>query len=156
MIEARQLSKSYGPIRAMADVSLAVRAGEALGIVGESGCGKTTTARTMLRLEEPSTGTLLFNGADVTHLRGEPLRRFRAQAQLVFQNPFDALNPRFTIRRSLSEPLQNFAVPKAERADRIERVMARVLLLPSAQWLGPGGRTNSPAGSCSGWCSPAR
>ncbi|RYE96482.1 MAG: ABC transporter ATP-binding protein, partial [Oxalobacteraceae bacterium] len=135
MIEARNLSKSYGPLRAMAEVSLAVGAGEALGIVGESGCGKTTTARTMLRLEEPTAGSLLFDGADVTHLRGEALRRFRAQAQLVFQNPFDALNPRFTIRRSLLEPLQNFGVPKVERAGRIEKVMARVLLLPSAQWL---------------------
>ncbi|MGI4802807.1 MAG: oligopeptide/dipeptide ABC transporter ATP-binding protein [Janthinobacterium lividum] len=135
MIEARNLSKSYGPVRAVVDVSLAVGVGEALGIVGESGCGKTTTARTMLRLEEPSSGTLSFDGADVTHLHGEKLRRFRAQAQLVFQNPFDALNPRFTIRRSLLEPLQNFGVPKDERADRIEKVMARVLLQPSAQWL---------------------
>lgn len=135
MIEARGLSKSYGPVRAMVDVSLAVGAGEALGIVGESGCGKTTTARTMLRLEEPSAGTLLFDGADVTHLRGETLRRFRAQAQLVFQNPFDALNPRFTIRRSLQEPLQNFGVPRAAWDERVEAVMARVLLQPAAQWL---------------------
>lgn len=135
MIETSHLSKSYGAVRAMVDVSLAVRAGEALGIVGESGCGKTTTARTMLRLEEPSDGKLLFDGADVTHLRGPALRRFRAQAQLVFQNPFDALNPRFTIRRSLSEPLQNFAVPKSEWSTRIEAVMARVLLQPAAQWL---------------------
>ena len=135
MIEARSVSKSYGAVRAMVDVSLAVSAGEALGIVGESGCGKTTTARTMLRLEAPSARSLLFDGADVTHLRGEALRRFRARAQLVFQNPFDALNPRFTIRRSLLEPLRNFGVPVGERAERIERVMARVLLLPSAQWL---------------------
>ena len=135
MIEARGLSKSYGPVRAMVDVSLTVREGEALGIVGESGCGKTTTARTMLRLEEPSAGTLLFDGADVTHLRGEKLRRFRAQAQLVFQNPFDALNPRFTIRRSLQEPLQNFGVKRAAWGERVEAVMARVLLQPSAQWL---------------------
>ena len=135
MIEARGLSKSYGPVRAMVDVSLAVREGEALGIVGESGCGKTTTARTMLRLEEPSAGTLLFDGADVTHLRGEKLRLFRAKAQLVFQNPFDALNPRFTIRRSLQEPLQNFGVKRAAWGERVEAVMARVLLQPSAQWL---------------------
>jgi len=139
MIEAIDLTKTYGAglraVPAMAAVSLAVRQGEALGIVGESGCGKTTTARTMLRLEEPSSGRLLFDGRDVTHLRGEALRRFRAEAQLVFQNPFDALNPRFTIRRSLAEPLDNFGVPRAEHAARIEAVMRRVLLLPAAQWL---------------------
>ena len=139
MIEALGISKTYGAgaraVQAMVDVSLAVRAGEALGIVGESGCGKTTTARTMLRLEDPTAGRLLFDGADVTDLRGAALRRFRAQAQLVFQNPFDALNPRFTIRRSLEEPLRNFGVPKADRAARIEAVMVRVLLQPAAQWL---------------------
>ena len=139
MIEAIDLTRTYGAgpraVRAMESVSLSVRAGEALGIVGKSGCGKTTTARTMLRLEEPTSGRLLFDGRDVTHLRGEALRRFRAQAQLVFQNPFDALNPRFTIRRALAEPLDNFGVPRAEHAARIEAVMRRVLLLPAEQWL---------------------
>lgn len=139
MIEARGLSKVFRvhgrDIHAMADVSLAVRAGEALGIVGESGCGKTTTARTLLRLEEPSSGQVLFDGVDITHLRGAALRSFRSQAQLVFQNPFDALNPRFTIRRSLAEPLRNFGVPAVEHEGRIEAVLERVRLTPSALWL---------------------
>ena len=139
MIEARHVSKTYRShgrdIVAMADVSLSVRAGEALGIVGESGCGKTTTARTLLRLEEPTAGQIVFEGADITHRRGRALLPFRARAQLVFQNPFDALNPRFTIRRSLAEPLRNFGVPARDHAERIEAVLARVMLTPSALWL---------------------
>ena len=139
MIEARHVSKTYRnhgrDIQAMADVSLTVQAGEALGIVGESGCGKTTTARTLLRLEDPSAGQVLFDGADITPLRGRALLPFRARAQLVFQNPFDALNPRFTLRRSLAEPLRNFGVPTHEHDGRIQAVMARVLLTPAAQWL---------------------
>ncbi len=122
-------------MHAVADVSLAIRAGEALGIVGESGCGKTTTARMLLRLEEPSGGRILFDGTDITALHGRALRPFRARAQLVFQNPFEALNPRFSIRRSLTEPLRNFAVPAREHRDRIDAVLARVRLTPPEAWL---------------------
>ncbi len=139
LLEAVGLQKTFRSrgraVHAVAGVSLAVRSGEAVGIVGESGCGKTTTARMLLRLEEPSSGQILFDGADITALRGRALRPFRSRAQLVFQNPFEALNPRFSIRRSLAEPLGNFDVPAREHEGRIHDALAHVRLTPPAAWL---------------------
>jgi oligopeptide/dipeptide ABC transporter ATP-binding protein len=102
--------------------------GEVVGLVGESGCGKTTTGRLLLKLVEASEGTITLDGYDVRALKGPDLKRFRRHAQLVFQNPFDALNPRFTLRRSIAEPLLNAGVPKGEWDDRIAAVLKRVHL----------------------------
>ena len=115
-------------VRALDGVSLAVGAGDAVAIVGESGCGKTTLGRLMLKLTEPTSGSIRFGGKALGSLAGEGLRAFRRQAQLVFQNPFDALNPRFTIYRAVAEPLLNAGIPRAEHADRVASAFRRVHL----------------------------
>ncbi|WP_376091813.1 oligopeptide/dipeptide ABC transporter ATP-binding protein [Roseomonas sp. CCTCC AB2023176] len=133
---AADILRGHRPVlRAVEGVTLALRPGAAFGIVGESGCGKTTTARMLLRLEEPTAGRVLFGDQDVTRLEGAALRPFRAAVQLVFQNPFDAINPRFTIRRALTEPLRNLGIPTAEHADRVAAAMARVRLTPADAYL---------------------
>jgi len=112
VLEVRGLVKRFGrhglhgrPIPAVDGLSLSVGRGEALGLVGESGCGKTTTARLALRLLEPDAGTVHFEGADVTRLAGRRLRPLRRRAQVVFQDPESALNPRRTAGAIVAEPL---------------------------------------------------
>lgn len=115
-------------VRALDGVSFEVGAGDAVAIVGESGCGKTTLGRLMLKLVEPTTGSITFDGSALGGLKGSALGAFRRQAQLVFQNPFDALNPRFTIYRAVAEPLVNAGIPEAEHGDRIAAAFRRVHL----------------------------
>jgi oligopeptide/dipeptide ABC transporter ATP-binding protein len=115
-------------VHALDGVSLDIGAGDAIAVVGESGCGKTTLGRLLLKLTEPTSGAITFDGAPLGGLRGPSLKAFRRQAQLVFQNPFDALNPRFTIYRAVAEPLLNAGIPKAEHADRVAQAFRRVHL----------------------------
>jgi oligopeptide/dipeptide ABC transporter ATP-binding protein len=115
-------------VRALDGVSFDVGPGDAVAVVGESGCGKTTLGRLMLKLVEPTAGSIAFDGIALAGLAGENLRGFRRQAQLVFQNPFDALNPRFTIYRAVAEPLLNAGIDKAEHMDRLATAFRRVHL----------------------------
>ena len=98
------LSREIAQVHAVDSVSFSVNRGETLGLVGESGCGKSTTARCVLRLIEPTAGEIIFNGQDVRSLGGNDLRAMRRNIQIVFQDPFASLNPRMTSARSLAKP----------------------------------------------------
>ena len=122
------LSRIYGHVKAVDDVSLEVYEGETLGLVGESGCGKTTLGRSILRLVEPTGGKIWFNGIEVTALKGQSLRDFRKQAQIVFQDPYSSLNPRITIGEAIAEPMQVHGIENdaAKRRDAVCDLLEQV------------------------------
>lgn len=102
------LRKTIGNVKAVDNVSFTIRNGETLGLVGESGCGKSTTGRTILRLLSPTDGSILFNGQDITSLKGKSLREIRKDIQMVFQDPYATLNPMQMVGNVVSEPIMNY------------------------------------------------
>jgi oligopeptide/dipeptide ABC transporter ATP-binding protein len=124
-------SRRKGRVLAVADVSFEIAAGEVFGLVGESGCGKSTLGRVLLRLEEPTAGRVHFNGEDIAAFGDARLKRFRREAQIVYQDPYSSLNPRRTIGDLIAEPLDIHRVGSpAERRERVAWLLNVVGLLP--------------------------
>lgn len=121
------LRRTVAEVRAVDGVSFAVRAGETLCIVGESGCGKSTVAKLIMRLLPPSGGRIVIEGTDITSLDGDAMRGFRRRAQMVFQDPYSSLNPRLSAEQIVTEPIENFqTLPRGERRERAARLLERV------------------------------
>ncbi|MEX2240728.1 MAG: oligopeptide/dipeptide ABC transporter ATP-binding protein, partial [Burkholderiales bacterium] len=125
-------SKPAGVVRAVDGVSFNVHKGETLGLVGESGCGKTTTGRCILQLERPTGGRIVFEGIDMVTLDAAELRAVRRRVQVIFQDPYSSLNPRMTVGQILAEPLKvhGIVADKGERELRVRELLVQVGLLP--------------------------
>lgn len=124
--------RQVGAVRAVDGVSFEVRRGETLGLVGESGCGKSTTGRTILQLYRPTSGSVHFEDVDLVHLKGEELRKMRRKMQMIFQDPYASLNPRMTVADIVGEPLMvhDVALGK-EIQERVQHLLELVNLNPS-------------------------
>ena len=121
------LQKTVGYVQAVDGISFNINDGETLGLVGESGCGKTTTSKLILKLEKPTEGNIFLNGVDIESIRGQDLREFRTQVQAVFQDPWSSLSPRMKVRDIVSEALVvNRRVSRQEKDDRVEEVLNQV------------------------------
>ncbi|MEX2291181.1 MAG: dipeptide ABC transporter ATP-binding protein [Mycobacteriales bacterium] len=124
--------KTVGQVRAVDGVSFTLDAGETLGLVGESGCGKSTVSKLIMQLEKPTAGRIFYKGTDVTSLSGKELRRLRRNIQIIFQDPYSSLNPRMTVGDIVGEPweIHPDVVRKADRQRQVRELLARVGLNP--------------------------
>jgi oligopeptide transport system ATP-binding protein len=124
--------RQVGAVRAVDGISFDVKRGETLGLVGESGCGKSTTGRTILQLYKPTAGSVTFEGTDLINLKGEQMRQMRRKMQMIFQDPYASLNPRMTVADIIGEPLVVHDVAKGkEIQDRVQHLLEIVNLNPS-------------------------
>ena len=124
--------RQVGAIKAVDGVNFDVYQGETLGLVGESGCGKSTTGRAILQLYRPTGGEVVFEGKDLTQVKGEELRQMRRRMQMIFQDPYASLNPRMTVGSIIGEPLEvhNIGTSKKERQERVQELLKIVGLNP--------------------------
>ena len=129
LLEVKNLKKYFktpkGMLHAVDDVSFTIDRGRTLGVVGESGCGKSTTGRAILRIVEPTEGEILFDGEDIRSLGKDQMRRMRTRMQIIFQDPFSSLNPRKTVSETIAEPLKlnGIITDKGKRMERVAEIM---------------------------------
>jgi peptide/nickel transport system ATP-binding protein len=138
-VRAGVFQKTVGWVRAVDGIDLEIPAGRTVALVGESGCGKSTVARSLLRLVEPRSGSAYFEGVDLLALSPSELRSYRQRIQIVFQDPLASLDPRMRVRDAIAEGMQTFGIgaDEAQRTERVAELLRRVQLDPDQMWRYP-------------------